>query len=404
LKNKIYIDEKFGEAGLLKMKKIPNQSIEQVFSVPFSYRVYFTEDLFSVSNRLFADLVQGDKVPKVYVVVDEGVAQHHPSLIGAIETYAAAHAEAFTLCATPLVVPGGERIKNEQEYLQQVLKATHEFGIDRHSYIVGLGGGAMLDMVGFAATIAHRGIRHIRIPTTVLSQNDSGVGVKNGINAYGKKNYLGTFAPPFAVINDARFLQTLEERDWRSGISEALKVALIKDASFFVWIEQQALELMDKGDPSMQELIFRCAQMHMDHIASGDPFESGSSRPLDFGHWAAHKLEHLSAYRIRHGEAVAIGIALDTTYSFLSGMISENELKRVIDVIIKLGFDLYVPELSGDSLIKGLEEFREHLGGELTIMLLDKIGHGIEVHHMDPGLIRMAIEKLNQFQLANSKA
>lgn len=386
------------------MKKIPNQSIEQVFSVPFSYRVYFTEDLFSVSNRLFADLVQGDKVPKVYVVVDEGVAQHHPSLIGAIETYAAAHAEAFTLCATPLVVPGGERIKNEQEYLQQVLKATHEFGIDRHSYIVGLGGGAMLDMVGFAATIAHRGIRHIRIPTTVLSQNDSGVGVKNGINAYGKKNYLGTFAPPFAVINDARFLQTLEERDWRSGISEALKVALIKDASFFVWIEQQALELMDKGDPSMQELIFRCAQMHMDHIASGDPFESGSSRPLDFGHWAAHKLEHLSAYRIRHGEAVAIGIALDTTYSFLSGMISENELKRVIDVIIKLGFDLYVPELSGDSLIKGLEEFREHLGGELTIMLLDKIGHGIEVHHMDPGLIRVAIEKLNQFQLANSKA
>ena len=386
------------------MKKIAHQSIEQVFSVPFSYRVYFTEDLFAVSNRLFADLIQGDKVPNVYLVVDEGVARHHPSLIAAIQTYAAAYREVFTLCAAPLVVPGGEQVKNEQEYLQQVLKATHEYGIDRHSYIVGLGGGALLDMVGFAATIAHRGIRHIRIPTTVLSQNDSGVGVKNGINAYGKKNYLGAFAPPYAVINDAQFLQTLEERDWRSGISEALKVALIKDASFFVWIEQQALELMDKSDSSMQELIYRCAQMHMDHIASGDPFESGSSRPLDFGHWAAHKLEHLSGYRIRHGEAVAIGIALDTTYSFLVGMISENELKRVIDVIVKLGFDLYVPELSGDSLIKGLEEFREHLGGELTIMLLDKIGHGVEVHHMDPGLIRKAIEKLNQFQLANSRA
>lgn len=386
------------------MEKRVHQSIEQVFNVPFTYQVFFTENLFSSANGLFADLVKGDKVPKVYMVLDEGVVQHHPGLIAAIKAYASEHRELFTLCAEPLVVPGGEQVKNDQQYFQQVLKATHEYGIDRHSYIVGLGGGALLDMVGFAATIAHRGIRHIRIPTTVLSQNDSGVGVKNGINAYGKKNYLGAFAPPYAVINDAQFLQTLEERDWRSGISEALKVALIKDASFFVWIEQQALDLMDKNHSSMQELIYRCAQMHMDHIASGDPFEAGSSRPLDFGHWSAHKLEHLSDYRIRHGEAVGIGIALDTTYSFLAGMISENELNRVLDVIVKLGFELYVPELSGDSLLKGLEEFREHLGGELTIMLLDKIGSGVEVHQMDPALVRNAVEKLNQLQLANSRA
>ena len=386
------------------MNKVAHKSIEQVFSVPFSYEVFFTKALFSLNNNLFADLVSGQKIPKVYFVLDEGVVNTHPDLITAIKTYSEKYKEVFTLCADPLVIPGGEQVKNNQQYFQQVLKATDEYGIDRHSYIVGLGGGALLDMVGFAATIAHRGIRHIRIPTTVLSQNDSGIGVKNGINAYGKKNCLGSFSPPYAVVNDSDFLQTLEPRDWRSGISEALKVALIKDASFFVWIEGQIADLLDRDNPAMSELIYRCAQMHLDHIASGDAFESGSSRPLDFGHWAAHKLEHLTDYRVRHGEAVAIGIALDTTYSFLSGMLSENELNRVLKVITDLGFDLYLPELSGEVLLQGLEEFREHLGGELTIMLLDKIGHGVEVHEMTEALIVKAIEKLKDLQVEYLKA
>ncbi|WP_339711376.1 3-dehydroquinate synthase [Cyclobacterium amurskyense] len=386
------------------MNKVAHKSIEQVFSVPFSYEVFFTKALFSLNNNLFADLVSGQKIPKVYFVLDEGVVNTHPDLITAIKTYSEKYKEVFTLCADPLVIPGGEQVKNNQQYFQEVLKATDQYGIDRHSYIVGLGGGALLDMVGFAATIAHRGIRHIRIPTTVLSQNDSGIGVKNGINAYGKKNYLGSFSPPYAVVNDSDFLQTLEPRDWRSGISEALKVALIKDASFFVWIEGQIADLLDRDNPAMSELIYRCAQMHLDHIASGDAFESGSSRPLDFGHWAAHKLEHLTDYRVRHGEAVAIGIALDTTYSFLSGMLSENELNRVLKVITDLGFDLYLPELSGEVLLQGLEEFREHLGGELTIMLLDKIGHGVEVHEMTEALIVKAIEKLKDLQVEYLKA
>ncbi|MEX2511494.1 MAG: 3-dehydroquinate synthase [Cyclobacteriaceae bacterium] len=386
------------------MKKVAYKSIEQVFKVPFRYQVYFTENLFARENQLFADLISGDKIPKVYFVLDEGVVNAHQDLINDIKAYSEKYKSVFHLCAEPLVVPGGEGIKNDQAYFQKVLNATHELGIDRHSYIIGVGGGAVLDMVGFAAGIAHRGIRHIRVPTTVLSQNDSGVGVKNGINAFGKKNFLGTFVPPFAVVNDSKFLQTLEERDWRSGISEALKVALIKDASFFIWIEENAVDLMDKGQPAMDELIFRCAQMHLDHIAGKDPFETGSSRPLDFGHWSAHKLEHLSGYKVRHGEAVAIGIALDTTYSFLSGLISENEMDRVLRVIANLGFNVYLPELSGEALLLGLEEFREHLGGELTIMLLDKIGHGVEVHEMDKGLILRSVEKLKNIQLEYQKA
>lgn len=373
-----------------------NKSIQQSFSVPFQYQVHFSSHIFDPHHTLFAHTVKGLRQAKVYFVVDQGVVDCHPQLLTQIQTYAAAYAQVFTLCAPPQVVPGGEQIKNDQTYLQQILDAVNERGIDRHAYIVAVGGGAVLDMVGMAAAIAHRGVRHIRIPTTVLSQNDSGIGVKNSINAYGKKNFLGTFAPPFAVINDNAFLSTLDDRDWRAGISEAVKVALIKDAPFFEWLEENALALAARDMTPMQALIFRCAQLHLEHIAGGDPFEMGSSRPLDFGHWAAHKLEQLTHYQIRHGEAVAIGIALDVTYAHLQQMISQAEHQRVIRLIRELGLPLYVPELSCSEILHGLTEFREHLGGELTIMLLEGIGTGVEVHTMDETVIKEATAYLRQ--------
>lgn len=376
------------------MKRI----IEQKFAVPYTYPVIFSENIFTIGDQTLADLLDNGKGGKAFFVIDSGVSDSHPDLISNVKAYATAHQEKFKLCAEPLVVPGGEASKNDPQYYEKVVEATHLYGIDRHSYIVAIGGGAVLDMVGFAAAVSHRGIRLVRIPTTVLSQNDSAVGVKNGINFFGKKNYLGTFAPPFAVLNDFNFLKTLDDRDWRSGISEAIKVALIKDLDFFEWIEKNATALASREMEPMQELIVRCAQMHLDHIAGKDPFEMGSSRPLDFGHWAAHKMEHLSKYEIRHGEAVAMGIALDSTYSYLKGMLTETELNRIISVISELGFNLYHEVLSGEMLLKGLEEFREHLGGELTIMLLSKLGKGQEVHEMDQSLVLEAVEKLKVFQ------
>jgi len=264
-------------------------------------------------------------------------------------------------------------------------------------------------MVGFASAIGHRGIQLIRIPTTVLSQNDSGVGVKNSINYFDKKNFLGTFQPPFAVINDRNFLKTLSDRDWRSGISEAIKVALIKDQLFFNWIEQNVTALNNRDIEVMDNLIFRCAQLHTEHIGGGDPFEKGSSRPLDFGHWAAHKLEFLTNYELTHGEAVAIGIVLDSCYSHFEGYLSEQELLQILNCFHNLGFDLSCPLLFdpnmenciNPSLISGLEEFREHLGGILTIMLLKEVGTGIEVHHLDESKINKAIDFIVNFQ--NSK-
>ena len=376
------------------------KSLSQSFSVAFQYQVHFTNRLFQVENPLLKEVFPQDDLVKLFLVIDRGVAEAHPQLLAEIENYAEAHSNSLALFTDPLVVPGGEEAKNDTKYLQQIIEAVDNYRIDRHSYIVGIGGGAVLDMVGLAAAVAHRGVRHIRIPTTVLSQNDSGVGVKNGINFFGKKNFLGTFAPPYAVINDSAFLSTLDDRDWRAGIAEAIKVALIKDAPFWKRLEQDAPALASRDQPVMQYLIHRCADIHLHHIAGGDPFEMGSSRPLDFGHWAAHKLEQLTDYQLRHGEAVAIGIALDVTYSHLKGMLPEADLYRIISLLLQLGFDIYTPELAKPELLRGLDEFQEHLGGRLTIMLLEEIGRGVEVHKMDKSLIQQAIEQLAEQQAA----
>jgi len=381
-------------------------SIRQRFVVEFQYAVHFTDQLFHLENPLLADLIatDGEAGPKkVLVIVDDGVLAHHPHLRSQIQDYSDRYREFLTLTAAPVTVPGGEAAKNDPGLIEQLQRRMDEVGLCRHSYVIGIGGGAVLDMVGYAAATAHRGIRLIRVPTTVLAQNDSGVGVKNGINAFGKKNFLGSFAPPYAVLNDFSFLTTLDDRDWRAGMAEALKVALIKDADFFAEIEATAAAIADRDMAPMKAAVYQCAALHLAHIAgNGDPFEKGSSRPLDFGHWAAHRLEHLTNYRLRHGEAVAIGIALDSTYSYLAGGLSRAACDRIYRTFQTLGFDLYVPELAShlddpthpESLFRGLTEFKEHLGGELTIMLLQGIGTGVEVHQVDLDRYRDAIALL----------
>lgn len=378
--------------------------LEQSFKVKFHYRVYFTSKMFNPSNKDFENFlregIEEGVHQKILFVIDEGVLNLHPHLMDQIRSYFISNSF-VSLIETPVIIPGGERAKNNSQYFDAIIEAIDINGIDRHSYVAAIGGGAVLDLAGFATAVAHRGIKHIRIPTTVLSQNDSGVGVKNGINYHGKKNFIGTFVPPVAVFNDDAFLSTLSERNWRSGISEAVKVALIKDAAFFYWIENNAEKLRNRDHNAMNDLIRRCAELHLRHIASGDPFELGSSRPLDFGHWSAHKLEQLSGFQILHGEAVAMGIALDSFYSALSGRLPMGKAERIIQLLIHLGFEITNPWMridENDEILKGLQEFQEHLGGRLTIMLLRDIGTGEEVHEINISLLAQASLKLQDFR------
>ena len=194
---------------------------------------------------------------------------------------------------------------------------------------------------------------------------------------------------------------TLEPRDKRGGYVEAVKVACIRDRAFFEEIEREADKLAAFEPAAMKRLIHRCAELHLDHIAtSGDPFESGSARPLDFGHWSAHKLEQHSDFQICHGEAVAVGISLDVLYSRNIGLLEAESAERILKLLERLGFKLFADELlsadAGDHLqiLNGLEEFREHPGGELTITLLTEIGRGVEVHEMHLPKVVEAIDEL----------
>ncbi len=382
--------------------------IERNIQVSYRHRVHFTRGVFAAENPLFHQVLGTEKtnaVAKALVVVDETLAQSQPRLLADIEAYFALHAADLKLVCAPLILEGGERAKNSYFHVSEIQSQVEKHHIDRHSYIIAVGGGALLDVVGLAAATAHRGVRHVRIPTTTLSQDDSGVGVKNGINSFGKKNFIGTFAPPFAVINDFDLLASLPDRDKRAGYIEAVKVALIRDPAFFNQIERDAEALAAFDAEAMQRLIYRSAELHMNHIAtSGDPFEFGSARPLDFGHWSAHKLEQISDYRIRHGEAVAVGIALDVIYARRAGYLDAVSTERILSLLERLGFELFTNELlHGDSsgelvVLKGLEEFREHLGGCLTITLLQGVGRGFEVHEMDAALVLASIHELQERQ------
>ena len=377
--------------------------IQRTIRISVEQRVFFTQNVFGLANSLLKEVLEGapDALPKVLVVLDESLHLAQPHLSHQIESYFAANSRHFKLVCPPMIMEGGERVKNSYFHVSEVQSHIDRYHIDRHSYVIAVGGGAILDMVGLAAATAHRGVRHVRIPTTTLSQDDSGVGVKNGINAFGKKNFIGTFAVPWAIINDFEMLASLPARDKRAGYIEAVKVACIRDRAFFDAIAADAQRLRDFEPEAIRRLIYRSAELHLEHIAAaGDPFELGAARPLDFGHWSAHKLEQVSDYRIRHGEAVAIGIALDVIYSRHMEFLDAASADCILNLIEKLGFEIFANELfnvdsDGELIVlRGLEEFREHLGGQLTLTMLRGIGQGFEVHEMNHVIIVEAMREL----------
>ena len=388
----------------------PQSYIRKNIRLENSHTVFFTRESFSTKNNTLAEILQPKlegRRTKTLVFVDEGIMDGNPNLIDQINSYFRSREERLNLVCPPQFIKGGEPAKNDWGLVESIWSLLNKYGMCRHSYVIIIGGGASLDLVGFAASTAHRGVRLIRFPTTTLSQGDGGVGVKNGVNFFGKKNWVGTFSVPDAVVNDFTFLHSLPKNQKRAGYVEAIKVALIRDRSFFEFIEENADSLAKFDEKVLEQVIRKSAALHLDHIASsGDPFEKGSARPLDFGHWVAHKLEQISACKIGHGDAVAIGLSVDLTYAAHVGLVKQKTTDRILNLLEKLEFPLYndllfkISDQGKRVILEGLEEFREHLGGELTITLIQGIGEGIEVHAMDQSAIIKAVDDLQKLHLS----
>jgi len=368
------------------------------FQVPFVHRLRFTKDVFGEDQGVLADLLtSSDENPaRVQFWIDQNVASGAPQLVGRLKHFADSRPQKIQRVGSLQFVPGGEEIKNDVHILERMLKVFNVSNLDRRSYVVAIGGGAVLDAVGFAVAIAHRGLRLVRIPTTTLSQGDSGIGVKNSVNLFAKKNWLGTFAVPWGVVNDAEMLTTLSNRDFVSGFSEAVKVSLLKSPEVFEQICRDAVDIRNREMGKALSIIKASAGMHLDHITrGGDPFEMLEARPLDYGHWSAHKMEAMSDFSLRHGEAVAIGVAIDTVYSSLEFGLDSEVAQRVMKCLCDLGFSLSDATLTDvDTLFRGLEEFRQHLGGRLTLTMLEGVGRPIDVHSVNRKNMLTAIEQV----------
>ncbi|MDP0490832.1 MAG: 3-dehydroquinate synthase [Verrucomicrobiota bacterium JB023] len=373
------------------------------FNIPltFRHRILFERDVFAPGNPVLEELLEKRAGTKVFVLVEKALAEIDPELESKAVSKAREVLGGDSVASQVFV--GGEDCKVDESVYNAMCDAIADAGIDRHSYVFAIGGGAFLDVAGFAAATVHRGVRLVRFPTTTLSQDDSGVGVKCGINKYGKKNFMGAFAVPYAVVNDFTFLHTQPEDIRRGGLVEAVKVALVKDAAFFAWLEDNVAGLNALRPPVLEEAVERSAVLHAKHIAEGgDPFESGSSRPLDFGHWAAHKMEQLSDFELSHAKAVSVGLALDCVYSVKKGLLAQADAERILKVLEGLQLPCWDDLLDQTNdegrrtVLAGLEEFREHLGGQLTILLLKEPGVGVDVHEMDESLLEEAIAELRE--------
>lgn len=373
-----------------------SQTLSAKIKVPYEYKVHFSKNLFNINNRTLINVLKNVQPQSFLVLIEKKVYLLHEKLEESIRKYFEITLKTSLPKEHIQVHTGSEECKNSDTILNNILKHIDKLKICRHSIIITIGGGAFLDCCSYAASIAHRGIPCIRIPTTVLSQNDSGLGVKNGINIFNKKNFIGCFQPPFAVLNDSAFLKTLDTRNWLSGCAEAIKVSLFKDANFFNFLCENGKKISEGNSVLMEDLIYTCAKLHLEHITeSQDPFERTSSRPLDFGHWFAHKLESVSNYKILHGEAVAIGIGIDSYYSFKKGLCTESINHQVQQCLKNFNFPLSIKEyqiqLDKDLIQTALNEFREHIGGTMCIPLLKEPGYCIEVDNIDLSLMYASI-------------
>ena len=289
-------------------------------------------------------------------------------------------------------IPGGDQTKNINQ-LNEIIEKVLTYGIDRQNVIIAFGGGVIGDIAGFAASILLRGINYIQVPTTLLSQVDSSVGGKTGINSKIGKNLIGSFHQPQAVLADINILKTLPNREFRAGFAEVVKYGLIKDLEFFNWLNQEYDSIFIHDKIKLQKMITKSCEIKA-KIIKNDEKEGGKRALLNLGHTFAHAIESFGNFdgRIIHGEAVSIGICLAFKLSNKLCFCSTDDTKKVINLFQKSKLptslhDIKKLSISTSGMIQKFKLDKKNRQNELTFILNKRIGESFIKHNVSVNVL-----------------
>lgn len=288
------------------------------------------------------------------------------------------------------VLPDGEQYKNI-EHLNLIFDALLEAGFNRDCTVLALGGGVIGDMAGFASACFQRGVYFIQVPTTLLSQVDSSVGGKTGINHPLGKNMIGAFQQPQVVLADMAQLSTLPDRELSAGLAEVIKYALLGDTVFLSWLEEHMDGLVERDPDLLAEAVYRsCA--HKARIVANDEKEQGERALLNLGHTFGHAIESYLGYGVwLHGEAVATGMVMAADLSHLMGWISAEDLARTKKIIQRAHLPIKCPQIPMDEFLAYMSHDKKVLNGQLRLVLMKALGQAVITKDFDLELMKQAI-------------
>ncbi|TNH05938.1 3-dehydroquinate synthase [Testudinibacter sp. TR-2022] len=335
----------------------------------------------------YAPLKCGDKV---MIVSNPTVAEHYLATVSD-------SLNRLGCQVSSVLIPDGEQYKT-LDSLNLIFTALLQANHGRDTTIIALGGGVVGDVAGFAAASYQRGVRLMQIPTTLLSQVDSSVGGKTGVNHALGKNMIGAFYQPCAVIIDSASLDTLPKREVFAGLAEVIKYGAILDLAFFEWLEQHIDDLVSLQPQQLHYCIQRCCQLKADVVAR-DETEQGDRALLNLGHTFGHAIEtHLGYGSWLHGEAVAVGMLMAADLSHLLGNLSHQDVFRLEKLLVRANLPTVSPDgMSADDYLPLMMRDKKVLAGKLRLVLLQRLGQAYVTTNSDSALVRQAINHCSQF-------
>ncbi|MCL1126417.1 3-dehydroquinate synthase family protein [Shewanella surugensis] len=382
-----------------------NNTLQSHSSIHEQCPIIFTQDLWAMKDTHKSPLLmllnnqkKQQETLTICCIIDENVSKQQSNLRLRIQHFFNA-CQHVNLISPPIIISEKEQEK-QSTIIKKLYPLFSQNALNKHSQIIAIGGGSLFDAVSFTVNTCYQGLPFIRVPSTVLSASDTSIKDQSNINIFSNGSPLSNVSRPLAVFNDFSLLNRSTTQDKHAGLVLIIKIAILKDAQFFNWLEVNANALFHCCPKENQYAIQRCAQLALQHTTSTAHFhEQEIISPLEYGHWSAYKLKKLSQDPLNDAQALAIGICLDAYYSTRIGLLHQDYSIRIVKLFNRVGFSLWHNALFDNTrgeltLLKGLDEFRLKFGPTLHIPLLTSIGYSKTIHNIDHDVMKEAVEDL----------